>query len=141
MPLLSPPRRPALLALLPSLAVLSGCVATPRDPGPDPALVRQLAATAAAQVKRCYRKPKVASEVRQIVTRLRVRFTPDGQLAQLPEVIWQGSVTPSARPFAGKMAEAATLAVIRCVPVKLPPEAYSGGWEELEFTFSPGAMG
>ncbi len=113
----------------------------PRDSGPDPALVRKLAQQAADQVKRCYRRPKVSSDARQIVTRLRVRFTPEGQLAQVPELISQQSVAPGAERFAPAMAQAATLAIMRCVPVRLPPEAYGGGWEELEFTFSPRAFG
>jgi hypothetical protein len=35
------------------------------------------------------------------------------------------------------MAEAATLAVIRCAPVRLPPELYRAGWSEMDFSFSP----
>jgi hypothetical protein len=104
-------------------------------------LVRRLAQEAADQVRRCYRRPKVASEAKQIVTRLRVKFTPDGQLAQLPELVWQRSVTPAAAPFAPRMVEAASLAIIRCAPIRLPPEVHAGGWDELEFTFSPRGLG
>ena len=127
--------------LLPALLLLAGCASAPRPSGPDPALVRRLAQEAADQVRSCYRRPKVASEARQIVTRLRVRFTADGQLAQLPELVWQRSVTPSAAPFAPRMVEAASLAIIRCAPLRLPPEVHAGGWEELEFTFSPRGLG
>lgn len=104
-------------------------------------MIRSLAQQAADQVRRCYRKPAVTTEARQIVTRLRVRFTVDGHLMELPQIVSQASVTPSTHPYAAKMAQAATLAMIRCAPIKLPPEAYIGGWDELEFTFSPLAMG
>ena len=127
--------------LLPTVFILAGCVAAPREAGLDPVLVRKLAQEAADQVKRCYRRPKVSSDARQIVTRLRVRFTPEGQLAQVPQLVSQRSVAPGAERFAPAMAQAATLAIMQCAPVKLPPEAYSGGWEELEFTFSPRAFG
>jgi hypothetical protein len=128
-------------ALLPLLLLSVGCASAPRASGPDPLLVRRLAQEAADQVRRCYRKPKVSSEATQIVTRLRVRYTVDGQLAQLPQIVWQRSVTPATQPFASRMAEAASLAVIRCAPVRLPAAAYAGGWEELEFTFSPQRLG
>ena len=107
------------------------------EQGIDRARLYSIAQAAAEQIRRCYRQPKLPSEVKQIVTRLRVRFTPDGQLAGLPQIVWQRSVTPETAPFAARMAEAASLAVIRCTPVSLPADAYAGGWEELDFTFSP----
>ena len=94
---------------------------------------------AARQVKRCYRAPRVASSGRQIVTRLRVRYRPDGGLADVPQIVSQGGVTPANQVYAGKMAEAAGLAVMRCAPLNLPPELYDKGWSVLDFTFSPGA--
>lgn len=136
-------------APLPALLMAMACasqpprpaLAPPPSPPPAPAQVRLLAQVAADQVRRCYRKPRVSSEAAQIVTRIRVRFLPDGQLAALPQLVSQQNVTPSARPFASRMMEAASLAVIRCAPVRLPPESYAGGWDELEFTFSPPARG
>ena len=127
--------------LFAGLLLGSGCVSPGGAEKPDPALVKSLARSTADQVRRCYRRPAVPTKARQIVTRLRVRFTPDGQVAALPEVLAQASITPETAPYAEKMAQAATLAVLQCAPFKLPPEAYSGGWEELEFTFSPLARG
>ena len=95
------------------------------------------ASQAADQIRRCYRAPRVASIGKQISTRIRVRFQPDGNLADIPVIIAQSGITPDNQPYAAKMAEAAGLAVIRCAPVKLPAELYSGGWSELDFTFSP----
>jgi hypothetical protein len=123
-----------------ALFLLAGCASVSQPGTPDPALVDALAQQAADHVKRCYRSPKVGHEVRQIVTRLRVRFAPDGSLAGLPEVLAQHGVTPASRPFAPRMAAAATMAIVRCAPIRLPPEAHAGGWEELEITFSPRAF-
>ncbi len=126
--------------LLPVLLAAAGCASVPPR-GPAPALVSRLAQQAADQVRRCYRAPRVSSDVRQIVTTLRVRFAPDGSLAGLPQLLSQQGVTPETGPFASRMAEAATLAVIACAPIRLPAEVHTGGWEELEFTFSPQRRG
>ena len=126
------------------MLALAGCIVA-RSPralsGPDPLLVARATASAADQVKRCYRSPGRGSDARQIVTRLRVRYLPDGTLAQSPVVVSQTGVTPTNRPFAGAMAQAAILATMDCSPLRLPPELYSRGWEEFELTFSPPGFG
>lgn len=93
--------------------------------------------SAAVQVKRCYRTPRVAHAAKQIVTRLRVRYAADGTLSGLPTILSQSGVTPANEAYSGLMGEAAVLAVIRCSPLKLPPELYARGWDEFELTFSP----
>jgi hypothetical protein len=30
--------------------------------------------------------------------------------------------------------------VLRCAPVHLPAELYQGGWDDLDFRFTPGQM-
>lgn len=123
-----------------AMLALAGCVAPAAD-RPDPQLIRQVVADAAAQVRRCYRTPRVTRPARQIVTRLRVRLAPDGTLLAEPEVIAQHGVTPVNQLFAPQMAEAAIQSVLRCAPLILPPELYDIGWNEFDLTFSPGAMG
>ena len=69
-------------------------------------------------------------------------MTPDGQVATLPIVVFQGGVTPANQSYADRMAEAAIEAVMRCAPIRLPESAYrDGGWIEFELTFSPVAVG
>lgn len=123
-----------------SLALTSGC-ATPTvevAPSFNRAAASSIA-TAAAQVQRCYRAPRVPHGGRQIATRLRVRFTPDGALAGLPAILSQSGVTADNRPYAEAMGEAAILSVIRCAPLHLPAESYAHGWDEFDLTFSPRA--
>ncbi len=115
------------------------CTAVPDDVKPNATVIAGIAEQAAGQIKRCYRSPRVASVGRQISTRLRVRFQPDGTLAGVPIVVGQTGVTPANQLYAPKMAEAASLAVLRCTPVSLPVELHAKGWSELDFTFSPGA--
>jgi hypothetical protein len=79
----------------------------------------------------------VPSAGRRIVTRLRVSFSPDGMLAATPELVSQQGVTPENRFYAGPMAQAASMAVIRCSPLRLPAELHRGGWDSFDLTFSP----
>lgn len=130
-------------ATVPAL-LLVGCAvpaATPAaarlDPRPDPRIVAKLTESAAGQVKRCYRSPRIAKSARQITTRLRVQYAPDGQLATLPVLVAQAGVTDANRAHAAAMAEAAMLAVVRCSPLDLPRELYQAGWDEFELTFAP----
>lgn len=80
-------------------------------------------------------------EGKRIATRLHVRYASDGTLLGLPFVIAQTGVTPSNQLFADEMAEAAIESVVRCSPLKLPPELYRIGWNSFELTFSPALRG
>jgi len=96
--------------------------------------------SAAAQVKRCYRQPVVPSAGRTISTSLRIRLSADGSLSDIPTVVEQTGVTDGNRAFAGRMAEAASLAVMRCAPLRLPADLHDGGWDEIVLTFSPAML-
>ena len=117
----------------------SGCAAVPKAGAPGDQALNAVGHLAAGQIKLCYRTPRVASSGKQISTRLRVRYRPDGGLADVPQVVWQRGITPANQAYAADMAEAAGLAVMRCAPVNLPLELYTKGWSVLDFTFSPGA--
>lgn len=119
-------------------ALIGGCAPIPQRPS-HRALVDEALARAATQVRGCYRTPRVSFRGRQIVTRLRVRFTPEGQLAGLPIVMFQDGVTPENQFYADHMAQAAIEAVMRCTPLRLPPALYQNGWSAFELTFSPNA--
>jgi hypothetical protein len=128
-----------LTPLLVLAALLAGCVTEPRRPRVDPR-VAEVIAIAAAQVQRCYRTPRVPGEGKRITVVLRARYGTDGMLIGLPELVEQRGVTPDNQVYAQRMTEAATIAVIRCTPIKLPPDLYQGGWEDLLLTFSPRAV-
>ena len=127
------------LAALPIALMLAGCVHSARA-APDPAEVRRAIAFAASRVQSCYRHPRVPHQARQIVTRLRVRYSPDGAPVGLPAIVAQESVTAANRDYADEMAAAAVGAVLRCGPLRLPPELHSGGWDDFNLTFSPNAV-
>ncbi len=103
----------------------------------SPEVARATLDLTARQVRRCYRAPRVASTGRQIITRLRIRVSPDGALGGLPQVVEQAGIHPGNEPYASRMAEAAILSVIRCAPYRMPEEFVRGEWVEIELTFSP----
>lgn len=93
------------------------------------------------QVKPCYVIPTGGEDSDSIQTVLRLRFRQDGAIATPPTVAEQSGITSSNRGYAKQMADAARRAVLRCAPLKLPPDLYEGGWEDIEFVFNPRAMG
>lgn len=128
-----------LTPLLVLAALLAGCATAPQHPRVDPRVTEAIGLVA-AQVQRCYRTPRVPGEGKRITVVLRVRYGPDGMLIGIPELVEQRGVTPGNQLYAQRMTEAATLAVIRCTPVKLPPDLYPGGWDDILLTFSPRAV-
>ena len=103
--------------------------------------MRGLAAAIAAQVKPCYVIPSGGADAASIVTIMRLRFNRDGSVSGTPSVTDHQGVTGTNQSYVRQMDDAAILAVLRCSPLKLPSELYEGGWEDIEFTFSPRAMG
>jgi outer membrane biosynthesis protein TonB len=108
----------------------------------DAAAASSLAALIQAQVKPCYTTPSGGTDNQGIVTRLSLRMRPDGSLAAPPEVLGQLGVTPTNQPYARQMAEAASRAVQRCAPLKLPAELYDieNGWKLFTLRFNPRNM-
>jgi hypothetical protein len=120
-------------SLLAPAILISACAG---PPPPAPAAAHdQVSAAVAAQIRRCYRMPRIPSAGRRIVTRLLVRYGPDGTLVGLPLLVRQEGVTAENQRYSGRMAEAATQAVIGCSPVSLPEEPARDS--EFYLTFSP----
>lgn len=133
--------------LVPGMALMlafAGCATPPVTvlpqtvpAGPDKEAVARALSGAGQQIAGCYRSPKLNRSARQIVTVLRVSYTPDGRLANNPVLRTQSGLTDENAVYAGQMARAAIESVERCVPLRLPPELYKGGWDEFDLTFSP----
>ena len=121
-----------------ALSLLAAACAAPPAPVQLRSPQAQLAsAEVARQVRRCYRSPRVPSVGRRIVTRLLVRYGPDGILMGPPVLVGQQGVTPESRPYAGRMTEAARLAIVRCSPIRLPPAPGKRRAVYFYLTFSP----
>jgi hypothetical protein len=116
---------------------LSACAQPSRSVRPPSPASLAASAAVAEQVRRCYRAPRVPSSGRNIVTRLLARYTADGFLVGVPVLVSQQGLTSETQPYAGRMAEAAKLAVLRCSQVRLPQEAGQRRGSDFLLTFSP----
>ncbi len=113
---------------------------TARAPISGPAM-NGLAAAIKRQVQPCYELGGLGgTPAMQIVTTLRLRYNPDGSVAGNPQIVEQTGINAANRAYAQQIAEVARRAVLRCAPVHLPAELYEGGWDDLNFRFTPGQM-
>jgi len=105
------------------------------------AAMNGLAAAIKRQVQPCYELGGLSgTPAMQIVTTLRLRYNKDGSVAGNPQLVEQTGISPANRAYAQQIAEVARRAVLRCAPVHLPAELYEGGWDDLNFRFTPGQM-
>jgi len=105
------------------------------------AAMNGLAAAIKRQVQPCYELGGLSgTPAMQIVTTLRLRYNKDGSVAGNPQVVEQTGISPANRAYAQQIADVARRAVLRCAPVHLPAELYEGGWDDLNFRFTPGQM-
>jgi len=85
-----------------------------------------------AQLNGCWRPPGTGGGSEVPVVSLSWEMNPDGTLRTEPKV----TAAPSSA--AGQVyAEAALRAVKTCVPFRLPPDKYEGGWRYIDWTFDP----
>jgi hypothetical protein len=117
-----------------------GKAAVPRAAAVDAQAMAGLVALIASKVKPCYTVPAGGSDTQMIISRVHLRLKKDGSIAATPEVVGNSGVTPVNQPYVRQMNEAAVRAIQRCAAYNLPPELYTGGWEDLIFTFRPSAM-
>ena len=118
----------------------TGKAAAPRAAAISPIAMNGLAALIASQVKPCYTIPAGGTDTTSIISRVRLRLKKDGSIAVAPEIIGNLGVNSANQPYLRQMNEAATRALQRCAPYKLPAELYEGGWDDLIFRFNPGQM-
>ena len=100
-----------------------------------------LAAAIFRQIKPCYELGGLGgTSAVAITTLLDLHFNQDGSVAGLPQLVSQDGVNDSNRRYANQMVEISRRAVLRCAPLKLPPEMYDGGWQHIQLNFKPEQM-
>ncbi len=88
-----------------------------------------------AAVAACWNYPAGADGAESLIVRLRIEFTPTGDVAGTPTITEQ---PPG--PLGTIAAEGAVRAVLRCAPYTfLPPEKYEV-WQVVNFRFNPAEM-
>lgn len=118
----------------------TGKAAAPRAAAISPIAMNGLVALIKSQVKPCYTIPAGGTDTTSIISRIRLRLKSDGSIAVAPEIIGNTGVNSANQPYVRQMNEAATRALQRCAPYKLPPDLYDA-WQDLILNFYPGQMG
>ena len=70
---------------------------------------------------------------------LRIELQRDGSVIGRPTVVSQTGATAGNADYARAFAETARRAVLRCSPLKLPPEMFEA-WKSFELNFDPSEM-
>lgn len=93
-----------------------------------------------AQMRECWNVPEGAPDPEKLIVQVRVFLTPDGRLAQPPQLEAATRTAAASNPYMRAAAEAALRAVNVCEPYKhLPSEKYQV-WREIVMTFDPSKM-
>ena len=98
-----------------------------------------LEAMVRAQVERCWSPPSGAKGAEDLVVKIRIWLTPDGQLIRPPQILSQSFFSSAQNSFYRVAAESAARAVRRCAPYNLPKERYDQ-WGEIDLNFDPSQM-
>ena len=117
----------------------TGKAAAPRVAAISPIAMNGLVALIASQVKPCYTIPAGGTDTASIVSRIRLRLKKDGSIAVAPEILGNMGVNGANEAYVRQMNEAATRALQRCAPYKLPADQFEY-WQDIAFTFRPMQM-
>lgn len=105
----------------------------------DPRAAATLAQAIRAQVAPCWNPPVGGRDVRRMTVVVSVQYGRDGRVIGLPQAGTPTGTTAANADYARAFAETARRAVLRCQPLKLPPELYDL-WASVEINFDPEQM-
>lgn len=105
----------------------------------DPRAAATLAQAIQAQVAPCWNPPIGGRDVRKMTVIVRVEYGRDGRVIGVPTTGQPTGATAGNADYARAFAETARRAVLRCQPLKLPPELYDV-WKSVEINFDPESM-
>jgi outer membrane biosynthesis protein TonB len=92
-----------------------------------------------AQIAPCWNPPLGGADVATMTVVLRIRLARDGSVDAPPVLVSQTGATADNAAYARAFADTARRAVLRCAPIKLPPELFDY-WREFELNFDPKLM-
>jgi outer membrane biosynthesis protein TonB len=113
--------------------------AAPAKAAIDPRAAATLAQSIRAQVAPCWNPPTGGRDVRRMTVVVTVQYGRDGRVIGLPQSGTPSGTTAANADYARAFAETARRAVLRCQPLKLPPELYEL-WQSVEINFDPEEM-
>ncbi|WP_310497392.1 hypothetical protein [Sandarakinorhabdus sp.] len=113
--------------------------AQPQGARVDPRAAATLAQAIQAQVAPCWNPPTGGRDVRKMTVVVRVEYGRDGRVIGVPVSGQPTGATAGNADYARAFADTARRAVLRCQPLKLPPELYEL-WQSVEINFDPESM-
>ena len=111
----------------------------PKSAKLDARATASLASAIRAQVAPCWNPPIGGADVRRMTVVLSIQMGRDGSVVGRPSVVAQTGATSGNAAYAKAFADTAIRAVLRCAPLKLPPEMYDA-WKAFELNFDPSEM-
>jgi outer membrane biosynthesis protein TonB len=112
---------------------------SPRASAISPLALNGIGALIKQQVKPNYNPPSGGTDSASIVTTLNITMARDGSVSSV-EVVGHRGVNDANSAYVKQADDAAIRAVRRSSPLKLPPDLYEGGWENITLNFSPAQM-
>lgn len=113
--------------------------AIPKNARLDARATASLEQAIRAQVAPCWNPPIGGADVKKMTVVLHIELNRDGSVVGRPSIVSQTGATAGNADYARAFAETARRAVLRCSPLKLPPEMYDA-WKAFELNFDPSEM-
>lgn len=113
--------------------------AVPARAAIDPRAAATLAQAIRAQVAPCWNPPVGGRDVRRMTVIVTVQYGRDGRVIGMPQAGTPSGSSAANADYARAFAETARRAVLRCQPLKLPPDLYEL-WASVEINFDPEEM-
>ena len=114
-------------------------LAIPKGARLDARATASLEAAIRSQIAPCWNPPIGGADVKKMTVVLRIELQRDGSVIGRPTVVSQTGATAGNADYARAFAETARRAVLRCSPLKLPPEMFEA-WKSFELNFDPSEM-
>jgi outer membrane biosynthesis protein TonB len=108
--------------------------------GSQTAMTADLQDALRSQIKACWSPPVGAPSPEQMIVDFDLFLSPNGMVAQPPQLVGQSASEAVTNPYTRAAKEAAERAIYECQPYKLPTDKYSL-WREINpFHFDPRQM-
>ena len=123
---------------LPSAGPKNAMIAsrTVKGLGAQDGMTMSLADDLRNQIEQCWNAPIGAANPAQLIVTLQVFLSPDGSVAQPPQLTASSAAAAESDVAVRAAADAAKRALYVCAPYKLPADRYQT-WHNLDVTFDP----
>lgn len=109
---------------------------TQRGIGNMDAATMDIQAAMRRQMMECWNIPAGAPNAEELIVFVKIRLTPDGNLAGAPELSGETRAAMTSNPYMRTAAESVLRALSICEPYRLPQDRYAL-WREMDMEFNP----